>query len=576
MTMVNQEIADTFEELADYLEIKGENPFKIRAYRNAARIIADHPVEMSREVANKRDLMEIDGIGKEIAAKIAVMLVTGSLPALETVKKEFPPSLPLLLKLPGLGPKRLKVLLDKLKIASMEELVAAAKNGQIRELPGFGPKLEASLLEAATKKLDTTVRHLRARAMNTVDEISAHIRKVGGVHSLEVAGSYRRGKETVGDLDFLVVAAEPDRVMKAFVSLPGTERVLAEGETRGSILLKNGIQADLRMVEKESFGSALHYFTGSKSHNIATRRKAQQAGLKQNEYGIFRGEGRIAGQTEEEVFSALGLPWIPPEIREDSGELEAAEKNNIPDLINNTDLIGDLHNHSTWSDGSESVEQMARHAASLGWEYIAITDHSKRLTVANGLNEERLRRQIEEIDRLNAEGALGIRILKGSEVDILEDGKLDLPDDILKLLDIVVISVHHKFNLDREKQTARVLRALDHPFISLLAHPTGRLLLQRDPYEIDMDRVLEHIRQRGCFVELNAHPLRLDINEHHCRKARELGIPVAISNDAHSIPDFHNHQHGVMQARRGWLEKAHVLNTLPLPELLKKLQSTFR
>jgi len=575
MTMLNQDIADRFDELADYLEVKGDNPFKIRAYRYAARTIRDLGEELYRSLAEGIDLMTIPGIGKEIAAKIAVMVDTGRLPALDAAKAELPASLPQLLKLPGLGPRRVKQLLDDLHVTNLEDLIAAAREKKVQQLSGFGPKLETSLLEAATKRLDTTVRHLRARAAGEVDLIKELLEKIPGVQRLEVAGSYRRGKETVGDLDFLVSATDGAAVMKAFTGMKGIERVLASGETKGSILLHNGIQADLRLVPPESFGAALHYFTGSKNHNVATRRRAQQLGLKQNEYGIFKGDQQIAGKTEEDVFAALNLPWIAPELREDRGEVEAAENENLPKLIEAADLRGDLHNHTTWSDGVESIESLARYAALLGWEYIAVTDHSKRLTVANGLDEKRLREQLQDIDELN-EAGIGTRILKGSEVDILEDGSLDLPDSVLSELDVVIVSVHSKFNLPRDKQTERVLKALDNPWVSFLAHPTGRLLLERDGYEIDLDSVLNHIKQRGCFVELNAHPLRLDISDVYCRKARELGVPVVINNDAHSIGDFAHHEDGIMQARRGWLEKQHVVNTLSLPALLKKLKATKR
>ncbi len=573
--MLNQDIADRFDELADYLEVKGDNPFKIRAYRYAARTIRDLGEELYRSLAEGIDLMTIPGIGKEIAAKIAVMVDTGRLPALDAAKAELPASLPQLLKLPGLGPRRVKQLLDDLHVTNLEDLIAAAREKKVQQLSGFGPKLETSLLEAATKRLDTTVRHLRARAAGEVDLIKELLEKIPGVQRLEVAGSYRRGKETVGDLDFLVSATDGAAVMKAFTGMKGIERVLASGETKGSILLHNGIQADLRLVPPESFGAALHYFTGSKNHNVATRRRAQQLGLKQNEYGIFKGDQQIAGKTEEDVFAALNLPWIAPELREDRGEVEAAENANLPKLIEAADLRGDLHNHTTWSDGVESIESLARYAALLGWDYIAVTDHSKRLTVANGLDEKRLREQLQDIDELN-EAGIGTRILKGSEVDILEDGSLDLPDSVLSELDVVIVSVHSKFNLPRDKQTERVLKALDNPWVSFLAHPTGRLLLERDGYEIDLDSVLNHIKQRGCFVELNAHPLRLDINDVYCRKARELGVPVVINNDAHSIGDFAHHEDGIMQARRGWLEKQHVVNTLSLPALLKKLKATKR
>jgi len=573
--MTNVEMAEQFEALADLLEIKGENPFKIRAYRNAARVLGDHPAEMGAELAAGRDLTGIPGIGKEIAAKIATMTETGALPALEKVRAEFPPALPDLLKLPGLGPKRVRTLLDQCGVKTLDDLSAAAREGRIQALPGFGAKLEAALLEAVTKRLDTTVRHLRAAAEPVVGRIVETLAAVPGVHKVTPAGSYRRGRDTVGDLDLLVVADDPAAVMAAFTAQPGIARVLAQGETKGSVLFERGIQADLRLVPAASYGAALHYFTGSQAHNIAMRRRAQQQGLKLNEYGVFREETPVAGADEEGIFAALGLPWIPPEQREDAGEIEAAEQGKLPRLIEESDLRGDLHNHTIWSDGALSIEAMARQAAALGWSYIAITDHSKRLTVANGLDERRLDEQLEDVARVNTLG-LGVQVLSGSEVDILEDGSLDFPDEVLARLDVVVIAVHSRFKLDREAQTTRILRALERPQVSFLAHPTGRLLLEREPYDIDLDRILEAIHARGCFVEINAHPMRLDLNEVYARRARERGIPVVINNDAHSLADFAHHRHGILQARRAWLGRDDVLNTLPLDALMARLRATRR
>ncbi len=575
VSMTNVEMAGQFEALADLLEIKGENPFKIRAYRTVARVLGDHPAELAAELASGRDLTEISGIGKEIAAKIATMVETGSLPALEKIRAEFPPALPDLLKLPGLGPKRIRTLLDQCAVTTLDDLAAAARAGRIQTLPGFGAKLEASLLEAVTKRLDTTVRHLRATAEPVVQRIIETLAAVPGVKQVTPAGSFRRGRDTVGDLDLLVVADNPAAVMTAFTTQPGIARVLAHGETKGSVLFDRGIQADLRLVPAASYGAALHYFTGSQAHNIALRRRAQQQGLKLNEYGVFREEAPVAGADEEGVFAALGLPWIPPELREDAGEVEAAEAGRLPELIEERDLRGDLHNHTTWSDGTLSVEAMARQAAALGWSYIAITDHSQRLTVANGLDERRLAEQLEEVARVNSLG-LGVHVLTGSEVDILEDGSLDFPDAVLSRLDVVVIAVHSRFKLDRETQTTRILRALERPQVSFLAHPTGRLLLERDPYDVDLDRILEAIHARGCFVEINAHPMRLDLNEVYARRARERGIPVVINNDAHSLADFAHHRHGILQARRAWLGRDDVLNTLPLEALLARLRATRR
>ncbi|HMO05419.1 MAG TPA: DNA polymerase/3'-5' exonuclease PolX [Kiritimatiellia bacterium] len=573
--MTNVEMAEQFEALADLLEIKGENPFKIRAYRNAARVLGDHPAEMGAELAAGRDLTGIPGIGKEIAAKIATMTETGALPALEKVRAEFPPALPDLLKLPGLGPKRVRTLLDQCGVKTLDDLAAAAREGRIQALPGFGAKLEAALLEAVTKRLDTTVRHLRAAAEPVVGRIVETLAAVPGVHKVTPAGSYRRGRDTVGDLDLLVVADDPAAVMAAFTAQPGIARVLAQGETKGSVLFERGIQADLRLVPAASYGAALHYFTGSQAHNIAMRRRAQQQGLKLNEYGVFREETPVAGADEEGIFAALGLPWIPPEQREDAGEIEAAEQGKLPRLIEESDLRGDLHNHTIWSDGALSIEAMARQAAALGWSYIAITDHSKRLTVANGLDERRLDEQLEDVARVNTLG-LGVQVLSGSEVDILEDGSLDFSDDVLARLDVVVVAVHSRFKLNREAQTTRILRALERPQVSFLAHPTGRLLLERDPYEVDLDRILEAIHARGCFVEINAHPMRLDLNEVYARRARERGIPVVINNDAHSLADFAHHRHGILQARRAWLGRDDVLNTLPLDALMARLRATRR
>lgn len=570
MAIHNTDLAAAFDELADLLEIKGENPFRIRAYRNAARAVGNLGEELQAKVEKGEDLTQIPGIGKDLAAKIGQMVITGRIAYLEELRQEMPAGLMDMLRLPGLGPKRVKILYDDLKVQSLDQLAAAAKAGKIQELKGFGEKIVAGILKAIETRQVEGRRFRRASVAALAEAMLARLRAVPGVVQAELAGSYRRARETVGDLDILVEAAEAGPVMDCFTTNEDVQQVLAKGDTKSSVLLKAGIQVDLRVVPGESFGAALQYFTGSKEHNIAVRKVAQAQGLKVNEYAVTKGETPVAGRTEHEVYAALGLAWMPPELRENRGEMERATAHEVPRLIERGDIRGDLHNHSTWSDGAHSIAEMAAAAQALGYDYLALCDHSKRLTVANGLDEKRLARQIEEIDRLNA-GFKKFRLLKGSEVDILEDGSLDLPDEILKELDVVVVSVHSKFNLPREQQTERVMRALDHPYTSILAHPTGRLILEREPYEIDIPRIIEHAHQRGCFLELNANPMRLDLNDVYCQMAKAAGVLISIDVDAHRAADLDHMTFGIGQARRGWLEKQDVLNTRPLKELLKLL-----
>jgi DNA polymerase (family 10) len=566
----NTDIAAAFDELADLLEIKGENPFRIRAYRSAARTIGDLGEELQAKVEKGEDLTQIAGIGKDLAAKIGQMVITGRIAYLEELRQEMPAGLMDMLRLPGLGPKRVKMLYDDLNIQGLEQLAAAAKAGKIQELKGFGEKIVAGILKAIETRQTEGRRFRRASVTPVAESLLQHLRVTPGVVQAELAGSYRRARETVGDLDILVEAAEAGSVMDRFTTYSEVQQVLAKGDTKSSVVLKAGIQVDLRVVPGESFGAALQYFTGSKEHNIAVRKIAQARGLKVNEYAVMKGETAVAGRTEQEVYAALGLDWMPPELRENRGEMERAAAHAVPRLIERGDIRGDLHNHSTWSDGAHSIAEMAAAAQARGYAYFALCDHSKRLTVANGLDEKRLAQQIKEIDRLN-EGFKDFRLLKGSEVDILEDGSLDLSDDILKELDLVVVSVHSKFNLSREQQTERVLRALDNPYASILAHPTGRLILEREPFDIDIPRVIEHAKQRGCFLELNANPMRLDLNDVYCQMAKAAGVLISIDVDAHRAQDLDLMTFGIGQARRGWLEKDDVLNTRPLHELLKLL-----
>ena len=573
MPVHNADIAAVFEEIADLLEIEGANPFRIRAYRNAARTLSELSQDARALLEKGDDLRQLPGIGDDLAAKIAEIVATGSCSLLQRLHKELPPAITELLHIPGLGPKRVKALYHDLDVQTVEQLYRAARDGRIRALPGFGEKIELNILQAVEAHVSQARRFKLATAAQYAEPLRAFLQAIRGVAQVTVAGSFRRMRETVGDLDILVTTAEPDAVMQHFTAYDEVAEVLSAGSTRGSVVLKCGLQVDLRVVSETSYGAALHYFTGSKAHNIAIRRIAQKLGLKVNEYGVFRGEARIAGETEESVYRAVGLPYIEPELREDRGEIEAARAGRLPQLVELADLKGDLHAHTKATDGHNSLRDMARAAQALGFEYLAITEHSRRLTVAHGLDPLRLLRQCDEIDQLNTELS-GITLLKGIEVDILEDGSLDLPDDVLGHLDLVVGAVHSKFDLSRAKQTERILRAMQHPHFTLLAHPTGRLIEQRAPYDVDMLRIIRQARNRGCFLELNAHPERLDLLDTYCQMAKEEGVLVSINSDAHSTFDFANLRYGIGQARRGWLEKQDVLNTRPLAELLTLIKRT--
>lgn len=573
MPIHNADIAAIFEEIADLLEIQGANPFRIRAYRNAARILSDLPQEVRLLVEQGDDLTRLPGIGDDLAGKINEITTTGRSNFLERLHRELPPVITELLKIPGLGPKRVKALYHNLDVQTIEQLHRAAKDGRIRALPGFGEKSELNILQAVEAHASQTHRFKLTVAAQYAEALCTFLQALPGVQQVTVAGSFRRMRETVGDLDILVSAAPDSQVMQCFTGYDEVAEVFSAGETRASVLLKCGLQVDLRVVAQHCYGAALHYFTGSKAHNIAIRRIAQQLGLKVNEYGVFRGTQRVAGDSEESVYHAVGLAYIPPELREDRGEIEAARAGRLPQLVELYDLHGDLHAHTNATDGHDSLRDMALAAKALGLEYLAITEHSRRLTVAHGLNPLQLARQCDEIDRLN-EQLGGITLLKGIEVDILEDGSLDLPDSVLARLDLVVGAVHSSFDLSRAKQTKRILHAMDHPHFTLLAHPSGRLIEQRAPYDVDMLHIIRHAQQRGCFLELNAHPERLDLLDSHCQTAKEEGVLVSINSDAHSTFDFNNLRYGIGQARRGWLEKTDVLNTRPLAELWPLLKRT--
>jgi DNA polymerase (family 10) len=570
MPVHNTEIASAFDHLADLLEIEGANPFRVRAYRSAARTVGDLPRSVADMLAKGEDLAELPGIGADLAAKIAEFVETKRLSLLEEVKRRTPAGLVELTAIPGIGPKRAKVLFDKLKIRSAADLKRAAADGKLHGLAGFGTKTEL--------KLGEELKHKRAAQRFRLDvaedfaqPLLEHLKRSKGVRQAVIAGSYRRRKETVGDLDILVAAAEASDVIERFIAYDEVADIAAHGDTRSTVVLRSGLQVDLRVVPEESYGAALHYFTGSKAHNIAVRRLGVARGLKINEYGVFRGTRRIAGATEEGVFDQVGLPFIAPELREDRGEIEAAAAGRLPQLLRLEDLRGDLHAHTTASDGKSSLSEMAEAAQALGYEYLAVTDHSRHATVARGLDPRRLARQIKAIDKLNAR-LKGIHILKACEVDILADGTLDLPDAILGELDLRVCAIHYKFNLSEREQTERVIRAMDNPCFNILAHPTGRLLGERAAYPIDLERVLRAAQERGCAIELNAHPTRLDIDDHVCRLAKDMGVKIAIGTDAHSADGLRFMRYGVGQARRGWLEAGDILNTRSLLELRKVLK----
>ena len=573
MTVHNAEVATAFEEMADLLEIEGANPFRVRAYRFAARTLRDLPVEVGEMVAKGEDLTSLPGIGDDLAGKIKEILATGTAAAIEAQRKRVPATLTGLLRIPGLGPKRVKTLAHELKIRSLSELQTAAQAGRVRTLAGFGEKTEQHILDALATRLAEAPRVQRAVAIPSAEALVAYLEQSSGVSRVIAAGSYRRGLETIGDLDILVTAPAGRAVMDRFVAYQEVRDVLARGETKSSVRLQSGLQVDLRVVPQDSYGAALLYFTGSKAHNVVLRQLAQQRGLKLNEYGVFRGDKPIAGETEESVYASLGLPWIPPELREGRGEIDAAKAGRLPHLVDLQDLKGDLHAHTRATDGRNSLQEMAEAARLRGLRYFAITDHSRRLTMAKGLDSARLLQQTEAIDRLNATLS-GITILKGIEVDILEDGNLDLPDEVLGRLDLVVGAVHSRFNLSNRRQTERIMKAMDHPHFSILAHPSGRLIGRREPYEVDMLRIIRKARERRCFLEINAHPERLDLTDIHCRMAKEEGVLLAVNTDAHSMLDLENARFGVGQARRGWLEKTDVLNTRPYAELRKLLKPT--
>jgi len=570
MPVQNAEIAEMFDQTAELLEIKGDNPFRSRAYRNAARVIERLPKSITNLLKAGEDLSELPGIGKDLAGKIAGIVATHHFDVLDRLKRELPGDLGEIAALPGLGPKRVKLLYDKLGVRTLEDLRRAVRSGRLRELSGFGEKSEKKLA-AALAKPQAEKRFKLSEAEAEAEALLQHLRPSATDGQVVVAGSYRRRRDTVGDLDVLMIAGDGSAAGDKLAKYDNVASVLAHGPTRTTVVLGSGLQVDLRVVPKESYGAALMYFTGSKAHNISLRGLANDRGWKLNEYGLFAGKRRIGGATEEELYRKLDIAMIPPEMREDRGEIALAQAGKLPRLITLADIRGDLHVHSNWSDGRATIAEMAAAAKARGYAYMALTDHSRHVTIAHGLDAGRLARQLDEIDRLN-DKLDGLTVLKGAEVDILADGKLDLPDKILSRLDLVVASVHYKFELSRKAQTERIITAMDNRHVSIIGHPSGRLIGEREAYELDMEAVIAAARGHGCHLELNADPDRLDLNDINAHSAKAAGVKLAISTDAHSTAGFANMRFGIDQARRGWLEPADVINTLPLARLKKLLK----
>ncbi len=576
--MENPEIAKIFSEIADLLEIKGGDQFRIRSYRNAS-IVIDGLTESLKTLHEKgeKGLDGIPGIGVSLREKIIEMLSTGRCKYHDELLKELPAGILDLLKVSGVGPKKAALLYKELGVASIAELEKAAKGHKLHDLPGLGEKTEQNIVKAIAGLRAVSGRFNLPVALAHAENFKTHLKKVPGVSAVEAAGSLRRWKDSVGDLDLLVIAKDPASVMDAFVNHPDVKDVIAKGETKTSVKLKSGLQVDLRALDKKSFGAAMQYFTGSKEHNIALRDRAKRMGLKINEYGVFveKTDKRIGGETEEDVYKSVGLPWIPPELRENRGEIEAAEQGRLPELIEIADIKGDLHVHTNESDGSNTLDEIAVAAIKLGYEYVAITDHSRAVGIAHGLDEARALKQIEAIDAFNErlkKSGMRFRFLKGAEVDIRADGALDHGDRVLSRLDCVVGAIHSGFTMSLSDMTGRVIKGIRTGKINILAHPTGRLIGVREAYQVDMEAVMIEAKKYGVALELNSYPERLDLNDVHCKRAKEKGILVAISTDSHSTMHLSNIGYGVHIAGRGWLEKKDVLNTRGLREVVKVLR----
>ena len=570
--MKNREIARMFDAIADIMEIKQENPFKIRAYRKAALNL--HGFTRDLEQLSHKEILEIPGVGADLAAKIEEYLQSGAMTSYEQLKGEIPAGVFTLLAVPGLGPRTAKTIYDQTGVASLEELEQAAAQHKLAGIRGIQQKTEENILKGIAAVKRGRERQPLGRMLPAALDLVQALKERARVERIEIAGSIRRRRESVKDIDIVATSPDPSGVMEAFIALPQVEAVTMHGLTRSSVTIREGVQVDLRVVEPECFGAALAYLTGSKPHNVRLREMAVKRGLKINEYGIFReaDDTRLAGEKEEDVYRLVGLPFIAPTLREDRGEVEAAAAGRLPRLIEESDLRGDLHVHSKWSDGAHNLAQIAAAAQARGLSYLALTDHSKGLGIARGLSVERLMEQGEEIAAFNREQK-EFRVLRGTEMDIQLDGSLDFPDAVLKKLDIVVAAIHSGFNQSKEQLTARLVAAMRSPWVSVIAHPTGRLIGEREAYDVDMEVLLRVARETGTALEINCYPLRLDLNDVQVRRAKELGVTLVISTDLHVISQFETLHYGISVAQRGWLEKGDVLNTLELPDLLKRLRA---
>lgn len=570
--MQNRAIAAMFNDIADMLEIKAESPFRINAYRRAARAL-EGVTEDIAAVADRGALTEIPGVGKSTAEKIVEFLSTGTCAYYEELKSQLPAGITTLMTVSEVGPKTALLLHERLGITTIDELERACREHKVQKLPRLGPKTEENILKGIALLKRSKERLPIGQVLPLAQEVVAALQAIKGVKQVSVAGSLRRMKEHIGDIDLLVTSSRPGAVMETFTTLPRVKQVLAKGPTRSSVILDVGVQADVRVVPRESFGAALQYFTGSKEHNVKVRERAVRRGLKVNEYGVFKVEDdtRVAGKTEDDVYRAVGLPLIPPEIREDQGEVELAERGRLPVLIRLQDIRGDLQMHTRWSDGTESVEAMARAANALGYEYVAVTDHSQSLKFVGGVPADELKANAKAAKR--ASDKVGIAVLMGTECDILPDGRLDYPDDALKALDVVVASVHTRFKMPVDEMTARLVTAMENPHVDILGHPTGRLLGQRESYEVDIEKLIDGARRTGTALEINASPDRLDLRDVQAKMAKERGAMLVISTDAHSRYDLRFMDYGVAIARRAWLEPKDVLNTRPLKKLMEWLRN---
>jgi len=569
------QVAEVLQEIASLLEIKGENRFKVRAYQRSAEAVAGLSQSLDQVRAEQSGLRSLPGVGSAIAEKIEELLDTGKCSYHQELLAEIPATALEMLRIPGVGPKKVKLFMDRERITTIEQLEEAARSGRLRNLPGMGEKTEQEILRGIGHAREYSKRTDLGLAWEIATSIMEQLRAGASIEQMEAAGSLRRMKETIGDIDILVTSSDPETVMERFVNLQLVTEVIMRGPTKTTIRTASGAQADIRVVAPVEFGAALQYFTGSKQHNITLRDYAARHGIKLNEYGVFRVKGdketRIGGKTEEEMYAAVGLPLIPPELREDQGEIEAARAGRLPRLVELQDIKGEVHAHTDWSDGRNSVEEMARAAKAAGYSYIALTDHSPSQTVASGLKVDRLLKRRKEIEAAR-KAVHGITILEGTEVDILRDGRLDYPDKILAELDYVIASVHSGWKMDREAMTARIIKAMENPWVDCLGHPTGRLIGQREPYEVDIEAVLQSAARLGVAMEISSDPIRLDLRDVHARRARELGVKLMIATDAHWTGSLSLLRFGVATARRGWVEATDVLNCLPLSQLRRRLR----